>query len=158
MLVHRVYLNIQYAPYTENELGHELIKVIVQSDNGSIEATFELNDECDDYVELKLIYKDTEQSYQSRAHTYFDALNEIRKRLETDKKYPICFGTCENVYPSGMQLDMGVGRLAYKQTLGKQAVLIDIVDIFNSDDSCIPTSIEAQKVFHEKWIQSIINT
>jgi len=144
-----------YAPYTENELGHEIVKIKILSDGKPIDAILELNDEYGDDVEITLTVEG--DILKSQAHTFFEALNKLRVILEKDNKQLVCFGTCENVYPSAMQLDMGVGRLAYRCTLGMQAKNEDIVDIFNSDSSCVPASIEAQKQFNDKWVHSIIS-
>ena len=146
-------LDIKYAPYTENELGHELIQSFVLSDDELIEATFELNEECGEDVELTISFAG--QSHTSQAPSFFEALTGIRELLEKDNRYPICFGTCENVYPSGMSLSMGTGRLAYRCTLGSPARNEDIVDIFNADETCIPVTIETQKLFNRAWVESI---
>ena len=53
-------INIDYATYTKNELGHELINVIVKSDNGPIEALFKLN-RANQYYENIAIQKDIEK-------------------------------------------------------------------------------------------------
>ena len=144
-----------YAAYTENELGHEIVKIRILSDDKSIDATLELNDEYGDDVEITLTVEG--DVLKSQEHTFFEALNKLREILDKGNKQLVCFGTCENVYPSAMQLDMGVGRLAYRCTLGMQAKNEDIVDIFNWDSSCVPTTFEAQKQFNEKWIQSIVS-
>ena len=146
-------LDIKYAPYTENELEHELIQTLVLSEDGLSEAIFELNEECGEDVGLTLRFAG--QSHTSQAPSFFEALNGIREILEKDNRYPICYGTCENVYPSGMSLSMGTGRLAYRCTLGCPARNEDIVDIFNTDEACVPATIQAQKQFHRTWVESI---
>ena len=144
---------VAYAPCTENESGHELINVTLQTTSGTIPAVFELNDNCGDAVALTLTFSG--QSQTAKASSYFEALSQVRLLLEKDEQYPICWGSCESVYPSPMQLDMGNGRLAYKMALGCQAKTKDIVDIFNVDDICVPVTVAKQAQFHENWVQSI---
>ena len=146
-------MNIKHASSTENESGHELISVFVFSDGKRIKSTFELNDKCGNYVELTLIFM--ERRYKSQAATFFRALNKIRANLEMDNKYLICYGTCEDVYPSGMSVSTGTGRLAYRCKPGMPALSTDIVDIFDADDYCVPATIQAQMRFNEKWLKSI---
>lgn len=86
---------------------------------------------------------------------FFDALRNVRKDLEKDGMLLCCFGASENVYPSGMQLSMGSAILAYKNTLGQPALRKDIVNIFDTDDSVKPSTVEQQKMFHERWGQSL---
>lgn len=54
-----------------------------------------------------------------------------------------------------MQLSMGTGRAAYKQNLGQQARMSDVVDIFEYDGRLNFVSIEAQLKFHNEWLKSI---
>ena len=147
-------LNTNYAPYTENELGHELIQTFVLADDGLLEATFELNEQCGQDVELTITFAG--QSHTAQAPSFFEALNGIREILEKDNIYPVCYGTCENVYPSAMSLSMGTGRLAYRCALGSPARNEDIVDIFNTDEACVPVTIEAQKLFNRTWVESTV--
>ena len=146
-------MNVKYAQSTKNELGHELINVFVFSDGKRIKSTFELFEKCGDYVELTLTVM--ERSYRTQASTFFRAMIKIRANLELENKYLICYGASEDVYPSGMSVSMGTGRLAYRCKLGMPALRTDIVDIFNTDDYCVPATIQVQKRFNEKWLKSI---
>ncbi len=84
----------------------------------------------------------------------FDALRKLRMTLEKDKVLLHCFGASENVYPSGMQVSFG-GTKAYRMRLGAPALLKDIVDIFASDDSVRPSTVEQQEKFRERWLASL---
>jgi hypothetical protein len=84
----------------------------------------------------------------------FYALRNLRLKLENMGILLLCFGASEDVYPSGMQVSMGAYS-TYKMHLGKQALAKDIVNIFDSDDSVRPSTVEQQDLFHEKWIQSL---
>ena len=146
-------MSIEYAPSTESKTGHELINVFVFYDGKRIKSTFQLNEEYSDYVELTLTVM--EQHYRAYASTFFRAMSKIRANLELENKYLICYGASEDVYPSGMSVSMGTGRLAYRCKPGTPALRTDIVDIFNADDYCVPATIQAQKRFNEKWLKSI---
>ena len=88
---------------------------------------------------------------------FFEALNEIRKQLEDEGIQIRCNGASESVYPSPMLLSMGVGRNAYHNILGKHATKNNIVDIFEMDNRYKFVSIEKQRAFHSKWIESLRN-
>ena len=138
---------------TRNEPGHETIKAYVLSGNKRIEAVFILNDNPGYEVELTL--KFAGHSYKAHAPTYFEAMNKIRLILEKDDIYPICYGTCENTYPSGTTISASTGRTAFRCTLGRPAINKDIVDIFGTDGSCTPVAVLTQKQFNLKWRESI---
>ena len=54
-----------------------------------------------------------------------------------------------------MTLAMGEGRRAYKMTWGKQALMKDLVDIFDYDESLICCSVEEQNRYYMDWIRSL---
>ncbi len=85
---------------------------------------------------------------------FFDALRNLRLKLEKDRLLVHCFGASEDVYPSGMQVSFG-GTKAYRMRLGAPALLGDVVDIFASDDSVKPSTVERQESFRERWIASL---
>jgi hypothetical protein len=97
------------------------------------------------------------QKINAKSESFFNALLELRKELEKRSIQIMCNGAAENVYPSPMQLSMGVGRIAYKQYLGQQARKSDIVDIFDCDNSLNFVSIEAQLRFHNDWLGCATN-
>ena len=86
---------------------------------------------------------------------FFDALRKLRLFLEQDECLPWCFGASEDVYPSPMQESMGPAILAYRTQLGQQASSEDIVNIFDADASVKPATVEQQRLFHQKWLQSL---
>ena len=94
-------------------------------------------------VEIKLSSK----TFFAKAESYFEALQCIRKDLE--------HGAAQNVYPSPMMLSMGEGRSAYKVTLGHQALMKDVVDIFDYDESLICCSVEEQNQYYNNWVKSL---
>lgn len=146
-------MDMEHAPDTENDLGHEIINVFVLSGNKHFEAVFELNDNYGNEVQLTLSFAG--HSYKSHAPTYFEAMNKIRLILEKDNIYPICYGACENIYPSGTTISTATGRTAYRCTPGRLALNKDIVDIFGTDSFCIPVAVQTQRQFNLKWRESI---
>ncbi len=86
---------------------------------------------------------------------FFEALRQLRLDLEKSGALLCCFGASENVYPSGMQRDMGPAVGAYKMTLGAQALRRDIVNIFEADETVIPSTVEQQERFRERWFNSL---
>lgn len=102
-------------------------------------------------VELKLPSK----TFFTKAESYFEALQCIRKDLEHDGIQILCNGAARNVYPSPMMLNMGEGRSAYKVTFGHQALMKDVVDIFDYDESLICCSVEEQNQYYSNWVTSL---
>ncbi len=96
-----------------------------------------------------------EVKFAESEHSFFGALIQLRLELEKTGRLLCCFGASENVYPSGMSLSMGTGILAHKTYLGLQGELKDIVNIFEADETVNPSTIEEQKLFHDKWIESL---
>ncbi|MCR4803173.1 MAG: hypothetical protein K5895_09245 [Lachnospiraceae bacterium] len=47
---------------------------------------------------------------EKEGDNYFETLIELRRELEKMDIKLLCKGGCENVYPSGMILNMGTGR------------------------------------------------
>lgn len=105
-----------------------------------------------DKVFLKLDYNN--ESIIKESENFFQALIEIRLVLEKKNIFIQCNGASKCLYPSPMQLSMGVGRRAYINALGKQAKNEDIVDIFDKNDDLEFVSIKEQEEFHQRWIQS----
>ena len=112
-------------------MDKEILDVICYKDAIKINAVIELF-EYDEDVEIKLYLTDVE--YVSRADNFFEALLDIRKKLDSQNIKLLCAGCCLNVYSSGMILNMGAGRKAYCLHLGKQASMDELVDIFSLCD------------------------
>ncbi len=70
----------------------------------------------------------------------------------------MCKGALINVHPSRMAKQMSNGIKAYYLTLGKQAKLDSLVDIFDSiqkEDINKLSTPEQQKKYYIKWIKSL---
>lgn len=110
----------------------------------------------DDFEDIKIELSYKNEKIIKFSENCFEALIEIRKELENQKIQILCKGANKMVYPSSMQLNMGIGRSAYLLKIGEQAKVKDIVDIFEEEeniDKCV--SIEEQMKFFKLWINSL---
>ncbi|WP_238974464.1 hypothetical protein [Leptotrichia buccalis] len=107
--------------------------------------------EFEDEIKLKIEIERT--IYSSKSDNIFDSVVELRKKLELNKIYLLCNASAINVYPSVMQKEFG-GTKAYKLQMGKQAILIDVVDIFDYDSELKIGSVKEQEEFYESWLES----
>ena len=120
--------------------------------NGKIEKNKLFLSEIEDEINLKI---EIERAiYFSKSGNIFDSIVELRKKLELKNIYLLCNASVINVYPSGMQKEFG-GTKAYKLQMGKQAILIDVVDIFDYDSELKIDSVKEQEEFYENWIESL---
>jgi len=106
-----------------------------------------------DFVLLKM--KLTDEVITCKRENCFEALVQLRHYLEQKNIQIQCNGAALNVYPSPMALSMGVGRLAYKLHLGRQAKMEDLVDIFNCDEDLKFVTINEQLNHYEDWLKSL---
>ena len=120
--------------------------------NGKIEKNKLFLSEIEDEINLKIEIERT--IYFSKSGNIFDSIVELRKKLELKNIYLLCNASVINVYPSGMQKEFG-GTKAYKLQMGKQAILIDVVDIFDYDSELKIGSVKEQEEFYENWIESL---
>lgn len=120
--------------------------------NGKIEKNKLFLSEIEDEINLKIEIERT--IYFSKSDNIFDSVVELRKKLELNNIYLLCNASAINVYPSGMQKEFG-GTKAYKLQMGKQAILIDVVDIFDYDSELKIGSVKEQEEFYENWIESL---
>lgn len=120
--------------------------------NGKIEKNKLFLSEIEDEINLKIEIERT--IYFSKSDNIFDSVVELRKKLELNNIYLLCNASAINVYPSGMQKEFG-GTKAYKLQMGKQALLIDVVDIFDYDSELKIGSVKEQEEFYKNWIESL---
>jgi hypothetical protein len=134
----------------------EKIMKLLWIDGSFTEELLEIYEEVpddEDFVMLKMKLSDKVLSFKSE--NCFDALVQLRKSLEQRNIQIQCNGAALNVYPSTMALSMGVGRLAYKLHLGRQAKMKDLVDIFDYDEELEFVTIDEQLNFYEDWLKSL---
>ena len=53
-----------------------------------------------------------------------------------------------------MSRSIGGGKKLYRLTLGKQALLNDLVQLFDTGDDVIPSTVEDQRQFFDEWVGS----
>lgn len=93
-----------------------------------------------------------ESALEAEASDYFEALCQVRRKLEEEELIPFCYGASLDVYPSGMARDMGAGLKAYKLTLGKHVTKESLVDIFAEGLDMIPAYVARQREYFEQWV------
>ena len=134
----------------ENNIEIQDINIL---NNGKIEKNKLFLLEIEDEINLKIEIKNV--IYFSKGDNIFDSIVELRKKLESKDIYLLCNASVVNIYPSPMQKDFG-GTKAYKLQMGKQAVLADVVDIFDYNSELKIGSVEEQKKFYENWLKSLV--
>ena len=135
----------------KDENNMEILEINIIN-NGKIEKNKLFLSEIEDEINLKI---EIERAiYFSKSDNIFDSVVELRKKLELKNIYLLCNASVINVYPSGMQKEFG-GTKAYKLQMGKQAVLADVVDIFDYDSELKIGSVKEQEEFFESWIESL---
>ncbi|WP_339203904.1 hypothetical protein MHH56_22440 [Paenibacillus sp. FSL K6-3182] len=130
----------------------QLIHINGERSNGEF-YLFEEAPHNSELVLLQLFYD--ERQLFSESGCFFDALISIREELEKDNILIACNGATENVFTSPMQLSMGVGRKVYKLTVGEQARVNDVVDIFEFEKELRSVSICAQAEYYRGWLDSL---
>ncbi len=134
----------------ENNIEIQDINIL---NNGKIEKNKLFLLEIEDEINLKIEIKNV--IYFSKGDNIFDSIVELRKKLESKDIYLLCNASVVNIYPSPMQKDFG-GTKAYKLQMGKQAVLADVVDIFDYNNELKIGSVEKQKKIYENWLKSLV--
>ena len=134
----------------ENNIEIQDINIL---NNGKIEKNKLFLLEIEDEINLKIEIKNV--IYFSKGDNIFDSIVELRKKLESKDIYLLCNASVVNIYPSSMQKDFG-GTKAYKLQMGKQAVLADVVDIFDYNNELKIGSVEKQKKIYENWLKSLV--
>ncbi|MBD2798479.1 hypothetical protein ID856_18605 [Xenorhabdus sp. 18] len=98
------------------------------------------------------IFHNHNQLAESNDTDYFSCFAELRNKLK-DIIF-LCKGAKINVFPSAMQRDMGLGRVAYETTLGQRGLPENQVHIFDFEDKDVDVSPEEQEKFHYEWFES----
>ncbi len=130
----------------------DIYRLKVISDGTSSEiSTLKVSEISPEVVELEIIT--STKTYRCKAEYNFEALQKLRKELESDNIQLLCNGSVKNVYPSPMMMSMG-GSRAYIMTCGKHASLEKQVDIFENEVADEYATVEEQDLFYETWINT----
>ena len=84
---------------------------------------------------------------------FFNALIKIRTKLEPQGVLFNIYGASLNVWPSGMAISMSAGEVAYKYESGNTTT----VNIFDTGDDVIPSTISEQKNYCLKCMQNSLS-
>ncbi len=95
------------------------------------------------------------ERFESAGDDLFECLLAVRRSLEERAMQIRVNGACINVWPSGMSRSMGGGLRAYRMTLGEQAFMKDLVDIFDLASDGRPVSIAEQLQYRDDWFKSL---
>jgi hypothetical protein len=86
---------------------------------------------------------------------YFEALCEVRLKLEERGLLVASYGGSRNLFLSGMCRDMGAGLDGYRVTLGKKPGRENLVGIFDTGPDVQPATVAEQRAFQREWLRSI---
>jgi hypothetical protein len=111
-----------------------------------------VSDVCDD---ISVTLEVDEVTFSEKATDAFEAFSRIRASMAELGITPLCYGASRNVFPSGMSRSIGGGIKAYRLTTGKQALLKDLVCIFDTGPDTEPASPQEQKAYFESWLSSL---
>ena len=106
--------------------------------------------EEEDLISLSTEYKDKKTIVSGEFH--FETLQKFRTELIKDNIDLKCKGALINVYPSPM---MAFVPKAYFLTLGKQAKMDSVVNIYEYTEISESISPEKQDIFYKNWIKSL---
>ena len=125
-----------------------------RSDDSRIDGCVSIYEEDD---RIRFVLELGSETFSAVADDCFGAFCEIRKELEARDTYPRCLGATRNVFPSGMSRSMGAGVMAYRLTMGSQALRGDLVNIFDDANGSPSATVEEQERFFDEWITSLGN-
>ncbi|MFL1467489.1 hypothetical protein [Marinobacter sp. HN1S83] len=102
-----------------------------------------------------VLYDEEGVVVRSDGDDLFDALINLRNKLEKKGALIMCHGARRDVYPSAMSRNMGGGVMAYQLTVGEPARRTDMVNIFDRCDDSRIASPEEQESFYKSWLDSL---
>ena len=116
----------------------------LEFEKGEVKISYNKDD-----VTLHLIMKNY---FHSSTNTFpFDALVDIRLKLEEENKRICCKGSRIDVFPSGQML---VGFLASYLEMGQQMTkFVNILD--SEEDINLLSTVKEQEEYYDKWLDSL---
>jgi hypothetical protein len=85
---------------------------------------------------------------------FFDALVQIRRRLEKNNLVPVCYGASRNVFPTDLSRAMAHGLMAPRWEQGKRTPE-SLVFLFHSGVDVDPVTVSEQRETHQKWVAEL---
>ncbi len=147
--------DVKNTPSNENEI--KIVSLLINKTR-NVSGELVLFDESPvdaEMVCLELSYEG--YTITSQSENYFTALQQLRVKLEEQNTQIMCNGAVINIYPSRMQLSMGVGRSAYKLHLGVPAKIADVTDIFEFNEELEFVTVIEQANYYQRWHDSILS-
>jgi hypothetical protein len=85
---------------------------------------------------------------------YFACLISVRRELEAEGLVVCCQGARKNVWPSGMDRDMGAGLVAHVLTIGRKPRRDEHVRVLAPADAELIGTVTEQEQYFEAWRRS----
>jgi hypothetical protein len=91
------------------------------------------------------------RSLNAMSSDFFDALVQLRRRLEKEDLLPVCYGASRNVYPADLARTLAHGLMAQRWTPGGKG-REDLVFIFHTGPDVQPVTVAEQREFRRCWV------
>jgi len=131
----------------------ESIDVDILNNGTYSKGRFDLFEE---FLNCKIILDMEGRILESGSTDYFDALQQIRRILDSEKTFIQCNGARIDVYPSSMSRDMSQGLVAFILHMGQHGSMNDKVHVFDPSDVICDKTVEEQCSYHTKWLDSLV--
>jgi hypothetical protein len=102
---------------------------------------------------LSLTVPDLGMTAEIRGRDIFDALQQLRLKLEPLGWYPLCNGARVDCYPSGMARDMGGAQAVYVLTIGKSGRPPVVGTLEPAPRGSVGTVAE-QNAYFRRWLDT----
>jgi hypothetical protein len=99
----------------------------------------------------KLTLRTGDTEFSATSSDFFDALVQLRRRLEKHQIFPVCYGASRNVYPTDLSRAAAQGLMAVRWGAGKR-VPGNLVFIFHSGPDVEPVTVAEQREAHQRWV------
>ncbi|GHU31919.1 hypothetical protein FACS1894172_07630 [Spirochaetia bacterium] len=140
----------------DNEITIDNTEMVYILLNNSIKNDSKIIMAIEEYDNTDIITIKTKingKNYNSSGEDYFGTFQKIKDILLKDNIGIKCYGSMENVYPSPM---MRTSYNAYILENGKQALMENIVNIFDYVDINTFSTSDEQNNYYNNWLKSII--
>lgn len=91
------------------------------------------------------------ETFSATSSDFFDALVQVRRRLEKQHVLPICYGASRHVYPTDLSRAMAHGLMAQRWEKGRRTPG-DLVFIFHAGPDVQPVTVAEQRQAHQQWV------